>query len=67
MIWTVLYHGDFLPEMEALPENVQDGVLTMAELLTLIGPTLGRPHADTLAGSKHPNMKELRFTADDGV
>ena len=53
--------------MEALPETVQDGVLTMAELLTLIGPTLGRPHADTLAGSKHPNMKELRFTADDGV
>jgi hypothetical protein len=67
MIWAVLYHSDFLPEMEALPENVQDGVLTMAELLTLIGPTLGRPHVDTLAGSKHPNMKELRFTADDGV
>lgn len=67
MVWTVLYHSDFLPEMEALPENVQDGVLTMAELLTLIGPTLGRPHADTLAGSKHPNMKDLRFTADDGV
>ena len=67
MVWTVLYHSDFLPEMEALPETVQDGVLTMAELLTLIGPTLGRPHADTLAGSKHPNMKELRFTADDGV
>ena len=67
MVWTVLYHSDFFPEMEALPETVQDGVLTMAELLTLIGPTLGRPHADTLAGSKHPNMKELRFTADDGV
>jgi hypothetical protein len=66
MVWAVLYHSDFLPEMEALPENVQDGVLTMAELLTLTGPTLGRPHADTLAGSKHPNMKELRFTADDG-
>ena len=44
--------------MEALPEIVQDGVLTMAELLTQSGPTLGRPHADTLAGSKHPNMKE---------
>jgi hypothetical protein len=28
---------------------------------------LGRPHADTLAGSKHANMKELRFAADDGV
>jgi hypothetical protein len=28
---------------------------------------LGRPHADTLAGSRHANMKELRFSADDGV
>ena len=31
------------------------------------GPLLGRPHADTLAGSVHANMKELRFVADDGV
>jgi len=28
---------------------------------------LGRPHADTLAGSAYANMKELRFDADDGV
>jgi hypothetical protein len=67
MAWTVLYHDAFLPEMEALSEAVQDGLLTMAELLTLSGPTLGRPHADTLAGSKHANMNELRFNADDGV
>jgi hypothetical protein len=67
MVWTVLYHDAFAPEMEALPEVVQDGVLTMAELLVLSGPTLGRPHADTLSGSRHPNMKELRFNADDGV
>lgn len=53
--------------MEALPEPVQDGLLTIAELLILAGPTLGRPHADTLAGSRHANMKELRFTAQDGV
>tara|TARA_R110000787_G_scaffold47085_16_gene114108 strand:- start:9832 stop:10203 length:372 start_codon:yes stop_codon:yes gene_type:complete len=67
MAWTVLYHQAFLPEMEALPEPVQDGLLTIAELLILAGPTLGRPHADTLAGSRHANMKELRFTAQDGV
>jgi hypothetical protein len=28
---------------------------------------LGRPHADTLNGSRHANMKELRFRAEDGV
>ena len=67
MAWTVLYHDAFLAELEALTESVQDGLLTMAELLALSGPTLGRPHADSLAGSKHANMKELRFNADDGV
>ena len=39
----------------------------MTALLEVYGPGLGRPHADTLAGSKHANMKELRFKAVDGV
>lgn len=28
--------------------------------LRLRGPTLGRPYVDTVKGSRHPNMKELR-------
>ena len=28
---------------------------------------LGRPQVDTLKGSHHANMKELRFDADGGV
>lgn len=28
---------------------------------------MGRPRVDTLTGSKHANMKELRFGAADGV
>ena len=28
---------------------------------------LGRPRADTFNGSRHANMKELRFDATDGV
>ena len=67
MAWTVLYHDAFLPELEALTEEVQDGLFAMAELLQALGPSLGRPHADTLSGSKSANMKELRFRADDGV
>jgi hypothetical protein len=67
MAWVVLYHDAFVPEFAALPEAVQDELLAMAELLTKNGPRLGRPHADTLAGSRQANMKELRFAADDGV
>ena len=67
MAWPVSYHDAFVAELSGLSDAVQDGLLTMVELLTMSGPTLGRPHVDTLAGSKHANMKELRFRADDGV
>ena len=39
----------------------------MALLLQQFGPNLGRPHVDTLKGSRHANMKELRFEAADGI
>ncbi|MEP7351066.1 MAG: type II toxin-antitoxin system RelE/ParE family toxin [Sphingorhabdus sp.] len=67
MTWTVLYHDAFVPELEALAETVQDALLAAVSVLVACGPTLGRPHVDTLSGSKHANMKELRFNADDGV
>ena len=30
------------------------------KLLQVLGPALGRPHADTVKQSRHRNMKELR-------
>ena len=42
-------------------------ILAKATLLAKVGPSLKRPHADTLNGSTHANMKELRCSADDGV
>ena len=30
-------------------------------MLEQCGPQLGRPHVDTLAGSAHANMKEIRM------
>jgi hypothetical protein len=65
--WTVLFHGAFDTEFKRLSEAVQDEVLAHAKLLEQFGPTIGRPRVDTLKGSKHANMKELRFDADDGV
>lgn len=67
MTWTVANHDAFDLEFEALPESVQDALLAAALVLAEIGPVLGRPHVDTLAGSAYANMKELRFDADDGV
>ena len=67
MPWTVANHDAFEPEYEVLPAPVQDELLAMMQLLAAYGPQLGRPHADTLAGSRYTNMKELRFRAADGV
>jgi hypothetical protein len=65
--WTVTFHDDFEPEVDQLAEAVQDELYAHASLLETFGPELGRPHVDTLYGSKHANMKELRFKADNGV
>lgn len=67
MPWEVLFHEEFNPEFEDLTEKVQDELLAHARLLEAFGPLLGRPRVDTLNGSVHANMKELRFDADGGV
>src|SRR6516165_5635374 len=41
-------------------------LLALSRLLQQFGPQLGRPRVDTLNGSRHANMKELRFSAADG-
>ena len=60
--WTVLFHEDFHREFEILAEDLQDELLAHAHLLGEFGPNLGRPTVDTLKGSRHANMKELRFS-----
>lgn len=67
MNWEVIFHGDLYPEYKAMPETVQDALLERVALLKEFGPNLGRPWADTLNGSRHANMKELRFNAANGV
>ena len=67
MQWTVIFHRAFETEFAELPLGVQEALAATATLLGSQGPMLGRPHADTLAGSTHANMKELRFNANDGV
>lgn len=67
MKWEVRFSDEFEPEFDALPKPVQDALLVKAKLLQVFGPELGRPHVDTLNGSRHANMKELRFEAASGV
>jgi hypothetical protein len=65
--WEVEFHKDFDPEFDALPDEVHNELLAHARLLERFGPQLGRPRVDTLKGSRHANMKELRFDAAGGA
>ena len=62
MSWDVVFHDQFAFEFEQLKAGVQDELLAHAVLLRDYGPGLGRPTVDTLKGSKHANMKEMRFS-----
>jgi hypothetical protein len=65
--WVVDFHDEFVPEYAELVEEVQDELLAVIEAIEQEGPHLGRPRVDTLNGSKHKNMKEIRFKQSDGV
>jgi hypothetical protein len=67
MKWEILFHTDFELEFDELNVIVQNECFAHLKLLERFGPSLGRPHVDTLNGSAHVNMKELRFKADNGV
>ncbi|MGB7435779.1 MAG: type II toxin-antitoxin system RelE/ParE family toxin [Candidatus Acidiferrum sp.] len=64
--WTVALGDEFDAEFDGLHEDVRVEILAVALLLEQFGPQLGRPRVDTLHGSRHANMKELRFSAAGG-
>jgi len=67
MSWLVEIGDEFEPEFEALDEGVRNEILALSRVLQHFGPRLGRPRVDTLKGSKHANLKELRFEAGNGA
>jgi hypothetical protein len=44
----------------SLTESQQDALRVDIEVLEKMGPYLGRPFVDSIKGSRHSNMKELR-------
>ena len=64
--WAVEMADEFEPEFDALHQEVQTEILALSLVLEQFGPLLARPRVDTLNGSRHANMKELRFSAADG-
>jgi len=60
MAWAVEFTDEFEAWWNVLSEGEQVDVAASVRLIEELGPALGRPHVDTVQGSRHPNMKELR-------
>ncbi|MCC6579598.1 MAG: type II toxin-antitoxin system RelE/ParE family toxin [Phycisphaeraceae bacterium] len=58
--WQIQTTRDFDDWFAGQDESVRESVAAVVEVLRQWGPTLGRPWADKLKGSRHANMKELR-------
>jgi hypothetical protein len=58
--WTVEFYPGCEDWANNLGQNDAEALLAAVRVLRDQGPSLGRPLVDTIRGSRHKNMKELR-------
>ena len=63
-IWKVLETDEYQEWFETLDDAAKEDIRASVQVLSTIGPSLGRPQVDTLKGSRFPNMKELRVKSN---
>ncbi len=66
-MWKVATTHEFDEWFVGLENDAKVEIIAKVKLLEILGPQLGRPHADTLNASKHSNLKELRADTKDKV
>ncbi len=59
-MWSIEFTDEFGAWWNTLDESEQDAVDRVVLILEQTGPSLARPYADRVEGSKHTHMKELR-------
>ncbi len=60
MSWEIEVSDEFRDWYDALANDECASVHVGIDALEQIGPALGRPHVDSIKGSRFANMKELR-------
>jgi len=58
--WDVQFHQGFATWADSLEQRDSEALLAALRVLRDEGPALGRPLVDSVGGSRHSNMKELR-------
>ena len=59
-MWDVEFTDEFEAWWDTLTSEEQQAIDAAVRVLEERGPGLGRPLVDTITGSRHANMKELR-------
>jgi hypothetical protein len=70
MAWTVIVVEPCLSWLHELRRTDRDTLILISQAITTLaeeGPSLGRPLVDTIVGSKHQNLKELRPGSTGGT
>ncbi|OOH85487.1 diaminopimelate decarboxylase [Pasteurellaceae bacterium 15-036681] len=65
--WNVILQQPVLKWLKLLEQEDTLKIYAALYLLSTEGSKLGRPHADTLQGSKYANLKELRIQSKKSV
>jgi hypothetical protein len=62
-MWKILQtnqFGEWFMSSDKVDEDARVSIHAVMEVLKVMGPSLGRPYVDSVKGSRHENMKELR-------
>lgn len=60
-MWSIDRTEQISEWIKELDEDAKEAILKSLLILREIGPSLGRPHVDSIKESRHNNMKELRI------
>lgn len=59
MEWEIEVSDEFADWYQGLSDDEIESVTCSVDLLGSVGPLLGRPHVDTIKGSRIPNLKKI--------
>lgn len=62
--WQVLFHPSFKSEFREFSPQLKKDLGSVIDAVRRVGPTLARPQVDTIKGSRHANMKEMRVPSE---
>jgi hypothetical protein len=63
-LWEIVQTPEFgfwFSKSKELDESAREDIYAVLRVLKQTGPKLGRPYVDSVQGSRHSNLKELRI------